>query len=247
MNCVIVEDEINSRILLQEILARYFPELKLQGVASSVDESVQLIDTLKPDLILMDVEITGGTGFDVLDKLTYRQGRVIFITGYEHYAVKAIKYAALDYLVKPISIQELGEALKRIQDPKTSEASLEVLKNNSASDSEPRQLMVPQGRGFNVVAVSDIDFLEAHGQYVYLHLKDKKRLLASYSLGHYEDMLDQKRFFRTHKSFIVNLERIVRVVTRPALQVELRDGTFIDLAVRRKENFMELFDRLKRD
>lgn len=246
MNCIIIEDEINSRILLQEMLAMYLPQIKLLGVGSSVSEGVTLIDKLNPDVILLDIEITEGSGFDLLDQIKNKNAKVIFITGYEHYALKAIKYAAIDYLLKPISIEDLKAAFAKMGSTDFSGEKLSVLTSNLESKSGPEQMMVPQGKGFTVVPLQSISYLEANGPYVYIHFDDKKKILASHSLGYYEEMLDETQFFRIHKSILVNIKKIIRVITQPTLQVYLENDVSLDLAVRRKESFMEIFRKISR-
>ncbi|MCC7298647.1 MAG: response regulator transcription factor [Bacteroidia bacterium] len=243
MNCIIIEDEINSRILLQQILADYCPEVKLIGVGATVQEGILLIDTLKPDIILLDIEIVGGTGFDILDGISNKQSKIIFITGYENYALKAIRYSAIDYLLKPVSISELKAALKKIE-PDTEVANkISALKDNLGSGIL-QQIMVPHDKGYTLIKTDHIMFLEASGAYVYFHLTDNKKILASHSLGHYEEILDPQAFFRTHKSFIVNLAKVVRVNTQNTPYVELVTQKKIDLAFRRKDSLVKRFKEI---
>jgi two-component system LytT family response regulator len=244
MNCVIIEDELNSKLLLQEILSVYFPEVKLMGVGSSVEEGIALLRKLNPDVVLMDIEILGGTGFDILDNLIDSKSRIIFITGYEQFALKAIKYAALDYLLKPISVPELKAAFSKVAMDQGNDARLQVLKEGLNNGHTPEQIMVSHGKGYTLIPLKQICYIEANGQYVYINLEDGKKILASNSLGHYEEILDPMAFFRVHKSFIISMSKVARIITQPSPRVQLVNDIFIDLAFRRKEAFIELFKRL---
>lgn len=234
MNCIIIEDELNSRILLQQILADYCPEIKLVGVGSSVEEGVVLIDSLNPDIVLLDIEIVGGTGFDVLDRINKKNCKIIFITGYENYALKAIRYSAIDYLLKPVSIVELKEAIKKTEPQEAESKKINVLKE-SLTTGLLHQIMVPHDKGYTLIKTDNILYLEASGPYVYFHLIDENKILASHNLGYYENTLDSETFFRSHKSFIVNLSKVVRVNTQNPPSVELVSKKKVDLAFRRKE------------
>jgi two-component system LytT family response regulator len=244
VNCVIIEDEINSRLLLQEILSVYFPDVKLLGVGSSVDEGIALIRRLSPDVILMDIEILGGSGFDILDGIDNNKGRVIFITGYEHFALKAIKYAALDYLLKPVSIPELKAAFAKVSLENQSDNRIQFLRDNLHSGIPPEQIMVSHNKGYTLIPLKNICYLEANGPYVYINLDDGRKILAGHSLGYYEEILDKNAFFRVHKSFIISMSKVVRIITNPSPKVLLIRDISIDLAFRRKEAFIEHFKKL---
>jgi two-component system LytT family response regulator len=244
MNCVIIEDELNSKVLLQEILSGYFPEVKLLGVGSSVEEGIVLLQKLNPDVVLMDIEILGGTGFDILDQLTTFRSRVIFITGYEHFALRAIKYAALDYLLKPVSIPELKDALAKIDSDAANDNRIQLLKENLGNSHYPEQIMVPHGKGYTLIPLKNICYIEANGQYVYINTDDGRKILATHSLGYYENLLDAASFFRIHKSYIINISKVARIITQPSPKVQLVNDTSLDLAFRRKEAFIEMFKRL---
>jgi two-component system LytT family response regulator len=244
MNCIIIEDEINSRLLLQQMLAKFFPDVKLLGVGGSVTEGIALLSNLNPDVVLLDIEITEGTGFDILDQLKDKNIKVIFITGYEHYALKAIKYSALDYILKPVALEELRNALAKVSEAESENSKIEVFKENIVNTSGPDQIMVPQNKGYKVIPVDSIYYLEASGPYVYIHFEDGQKILASHTLGYYEELLEDNLFFRTHKSYVVNLAKIVRIITQPTLHLQLNNDALVDLAVRRKEAFMDVFSRL---
>lgn len=243
MKCVVIEDETNSKILIQEMLHLYFPDIHLVGVGDSVEEGKRLINLMKPDVVLLDIEIAGGTGFDILDSLEQTDVKVIFITGYEQYAIRAIRYATVDYLLKPVNVEELRTAFDRLMAMTNSREKLSLLKQNVQSSTASPGLMVPTGTGYQIVSANDIAYLEADGAYVYLHLINAPRILATHSLGYFENVLDPEVFYRIHKSCIINAHKLSRVITKPQLQVELSDGSRLDLAVRRKDDFMDFLKK----
>lgn len=244
MKFIIIDDEPGSRIFLQEIMLQSFGDWKLLGVCSSVSEGIEAINKLKPDLVLLDIEIAEGTAFDILDVFENPEFRIIFISAHEHYALKAIKYAALDYILKPVNVKELEQALKKVASSANSSLRLQTLRQNLVHENSPANIIVPTAKGYQVVGLHDIAFIEASGPYVYINLSDKQRILATHSLGYYEELLGPKSFFRVHKSFLVNIFKVSRILTKPSPKLELTNNETIDLAVRRKEAFMELFKKV---
>lgn len=239
MKFLIIDDEPNSRLFLQEVMLQYFKEWKLLGVCSGVNEGVEAIKRLRPDLVLLDIEIAEGSGFDVINAFEKPDFNIIFISAFERYALKAIKYAALDYILKPIDIEELGSALKKIRLDEDSTHRLNALRENLNSDADNKTIMFPTHKGFRLVAIDDIAYLEANGQYIYIHLIDQQKILATKSLGYYEELLGNRIFFRIHKSYIVNVSKVARVITNPTPKIELVNNLYLDLAFRRKEAFIE--------
>lgn len=241
MTYLIIEDEPSSRLFLQSVMAQYHKSWKLLGVCSAVSEGTEAIKTLNPDLVIMDIEIGEGTAFDILNSLEEFSFKIIFISAYEHYALKAIKYAALDYIMKPIDLEELDRALKKIQIENHSEdLRITEFKKYIGQDIEPKTMMLPSGKGYIVVQLDEIAFIEASGQYVYVNLMEGRKIIASHSLGYYEELLSQDNFYRVHKSFIVNISKVARIITQSSPKIELINDRIIDLAHRRKEAFLQL-------
>lgn len=241
MNYIIIEDEPSSRLFLQEVMMRYHSNWKLLGVCSNVSEGIEAIRTFKPDLVLLDIEIGEGTAFDILNAVEDCSFKLIFITAYEHYALKAIKYAALDYILKPIDLSELAKALAKTElEFETSNFRIQELKKNLDENEALKSMMLPTGKGYQVIQIEEIAFIEANGQYVYIHLMDKSKILVSHSLGYYEELLKDSVFFRAHKSYIVNVAKVTRIITQTALKIELMNHVQIDLAIRRKEAFLQI-------
>lgn len=235
---IIIEDEPKSRILMQQIMHEYFANWKMLSVCGTVSEGVESIRAFNPDLVLMDIEIGEGTAFDLLQHFDEPKFKVLFISAYEHYALKAIKFAALDYIMKPIDVEELEKVLKKFEASLYPDNRMKHVKLMHESKNHLGNIMIPTSKGFQLVKLEDIAYLEATGAYVIVHLINKSQILATHTLGYYEDLLSEDTFFRVHKSFMVNVTHVSKVLTQRTLQIELTDGRTVDLAHRRKETFL---------
>lgn len=236
---VIIDDEPNSRELLEYLLNNYFEDISIIGTAEDVKSGIQLLQSTQPEVILLDIEMPGGNGFDILDACADKPFKVIFITGYDHYAIKAIKYAAVDYLLKPINIEELKLALAKI-DQTTHKGQIDFVQNHYQREvPQLSQIILPNATGFNVVDLSDIIRIESKDGYTICFLKDH-RYTTSHTMSHYEDLLPSHLFFRVHKSHIVNCQKVEKFEAGRVGQVSLEDGSTVPLAARRKSAFMTL-------
>jgi len=242
MKVIIIEDEINSQELLTNLLQTYCENIEILGVADSVDSSVELINSSRPDVVLMDVEIRGGTGFDVLDKVQYRNFKLIVTTGYDFYALKAIKFSAIDYLLKPINIEELQTAISKISPTRydVESESIDYLKKNIHKPKEEiDSFVLPVHKKNRIVKFAEIVYIEAERTYSRLLLADGIKYMSSKALQHFEEMLNEQSFFRIHKSYLVNLKSIKVVHSGRGGEVELKEGVKLPIAYRRKSAFMK--------
>ena len=182
IEAVIIEDETNNRELLESLILQYCPKINILGNATSVESGIELIQSKKPNLVFMDFEIEGGNGFDILDAINFHTFKVIFVTGYSEYAIKAIKYSALDYLLKPIDIEELVAAVGRFNPKVNSYANnYEALKSNLVdSEEEQKKIVVLSGGEYKVIKISEIFFIKAIQSYVEIYLS-KGRKTVSYT------------------------------------------------------------------
>ncbi len=237
---VIIEDEVNSREVLEQMLTEYCPTIKLLGIAVDVASGIGLIKEVKPDLVFLDVEMPGGTGFDILNEFEAPDFRVIFVTGYDHYAIKAIRYSAIDYLLKPINLTDLEEAVTRLDKlAKPSKKSLSLLQDNINKDPKDfEQFVVSDNKKHKVLKVDDILFVEAERTYVVFHLSSGQKLVATHPLQYYEEMLPSTSFFRIHKSYLVNCKKVEKLETGRGGPVHLNEGIVLPVAFRRKPAFV---------
>ncbi|MGN6510790.1 MAG: LytR/AlgR family response regulator transcription factor, partial [Chitinophaga sp.] len=212
---------------------------------NSVKEARQLIDEMQPDLVFLDVEMPHQNGFELLkqyDKLTFD---VIFTTAYEQYALKAIKFNALDYLLKPFSVQELQEALRkfherRSQKPDTAIAPLEVfLQNMKTLQQTNKKIALPTINGLVFMPVQNIVRCESTGNYTKIFFTDKKQLLVSKPLKEFEELLTEVDFFRVHNSHLINLQQMESYLQGEGGFALMSDGTQVEVSRRRKAEFLK--------
>lgn len=241
---LIVEDEMLSRELLKSLVEEFCPQLEVAGVAANVEEAVQFINTRFPDIVFMDVEMQAGTGFDVLLQVNQRNFRVIFTTAYDHYAIKAIRFSAVDYLLKPISLEELQEAVARAVDNLQQNAEgnkLELLiKNLRRPAGEDFSISLSTSEGIEFVQLAHIVRLEANGPYTTFFIKDNRKIMVSKHLKEYELLLAGHGFFRIHNSHIIHLKEVKKMVKTDGGYAIMSDESMIAISPKKKDEFMQL-------
>ena len=241
---LIIDDDPFIRDLLQDKLNQYVPEVEVMTTASSGTEGLQKISTYKPDLIFLDVEMTDMTGFEMLAQLEDINFQTIFITSYSHYAIKAIRFNALDYLVKPIDLGELKQAIQRYKSnvkenkrPDNVHQALANLKTKNASD---QTLTLQTQEGELRLVLKNIVRIEGERNYSYIYLASNKKKLTTKTIGDIEELLNDKGFFRCHKSHLINKIHITSY--QNSILVILSDETEIPIARRRKEAFRDWYE-----
>lgn len=237
---IIIEDEYHLREALSILIEMVAPEdVQIVGYAERADEAVKLIDRLKPDLVFMDIMLKEGTGFDVLNTVSHRAFHLIFTTAYEEHAVRAFKFSAVDYLLKPIDAEELKMALDRIKDMQErflGEKQLTEL--NSNLDKTPKRLVLPTQEAMHVVKIEQILRCETSGSYTTFYFTDGKKIIVSRPLKNYEDILLPPDFFRVHQSHLINVNYITSYSREGLVQME--DNTTIPISRGNKEAFFRL-------
>jgi two-component system, LytTR family, response regulator len=242
ISSIIVDDEARSRATLETLLHRYCSELELCGSAATVSEALQLIRRVRPRLLFLDISMPDGTGFDLLQQLGPADLAVIFITAHNDYAINAIKVHALDYLLKPINIAELQQAVQhavRHIDKQGKAAGIQPLLDHL--DRPEPKLVVPVADGLHFIPLAQIVRLSARGSYTEIHSNTGDHILSSRSLKEYEDRLPAAGFFRAHHSHIINLSFIRHYHRGDGGYVTMTDGSVIDISKRKKKDFLDLF------
>ena len=242
MKIFIVEDEDHSRKTLINFLTKYVDNIEITGSSALVTESVELINKLKPDLIFLDIDLPDGNGFEVLEGVEDPVPKVIFVTAYNQYAVKAFQVSAIDYLLKPIDPLLLKNAVKKANDNPVSidnKKNIETLNLNSTA-AGIKKLALPTQNGVQLIKVNDIIRIEADGNYSMIFIKNQKPIMVSKSLKIVGDWLDGLRFYRIHHSHIVNLDYIQQYIKGEGGIVVLEDGTELEVSRRKKESFLKL-------
>lgn len=257
LRALIVDDEAHARNNLRLLLAQYCLEIEVTGMADSIDTARQLIKELSPEVVFLDICMPSGTeGFDLLESLPEKNFQVVFVTAFKDHALRAFHANAIHYLLKPVDIDDLKAAVKKLA------FNHELFRNNNenlvsyirslenltksmipaAGTALPSQrITINHSKGFKIVDPSDIMYLEGEGNYTRIYFSDGTQYTDTRSLGIYEDILDPKRFFRIHKSHIVNIFCVKEFLNDEGSFVIMKNGTRIAVSRLRLPGFLELF------
>lgn len=246
LKAVIVEDEKNSQELLKELISEYCEGVEVVAIAGNVAEGLAALKEHKPNLLFLDIELPDGDGFQILENAEKLDFDVIFTTAYDQYAMKAFKFAATDYLLKPVDIDELQSAVERVtekqkeEDTSDKSEQLSALIANVRNMGKPfKRIVLPTSNGFTVVNPEDIIRCESDRNYTFIFLNDKRRILVSRTIKEYDEMLRDFNFFRIHQSHLINLAYLKNYTRGRGGYVELTDGTTLDVSARRKSEFLK--------
>lgn len=237
---IIVEDEANSREILKKYLSKYCPKVEVLGEAANVDEALVLIRNHELDLVFLDVEMPYGNAFDLLDKVGDRTFETVFVTAYNQYAIDALNAHASYYLLKPIDIDKLIDAVDYVHDIKTKENSLQnaVLKPKIAPITG--KITIPVQNGFEVLEVADILYCQADDNYTNIFIGSKKKLVSK-TLKYFEGILKESGFARVHKSYLVNVNAITEYKKGKGGSVTLTTGKEIMVSPSKKKELLAFF------
>lgn len=239
---VIVDDEIDSIRVLQRLLNAYCPEVNIVGKADGVETGLHMIQSCKPDLVFLDIEMTHGNAFDLLNQLQPIEFQVVFITAFDNYAIRAFKYSAVDYLLKPVDIDDLRGALDRVMRKAQGKSFLDqmetLLYNVETFQLTQQKMAVPTLTGLIFIPIKDIIRFEAKGSYTSIYLANEEEIIATRNIKEYEDLLPDAIFCRVHNSHIINLHKIQKYHKGRGGHVIMEDGSNIEVASRRREEFL---------
>ncbi|MCX6233138.1 MAG: LytTR family DNA-binding domain-containing protein [Bacteroidetes bacterium] len=247
LRTIIIDDEALVRDTLSKLLHACCPNVKIIGLADGVESGIATIRKHHPDLVLLDIKMDDGTGFDLLKAMEPVNFKVIFITAYEQFAVKAFKFSALDYLLKPIDPEELTEAVNRAEQVRQQEfhTQLNTLEENLASQSNKnRKIILKTSDNIYLIRVQDISYIESDGSYAFVYLHNGNRILVSRNLKEFEELLIDHGFYRVHKSFLINLTHIARFEKGEGGYLILDNESKVPVASRKREELLEMFSRL---
>lgn len=240
LTAIIVEDEANSREILSNYLAKYCPEVSLAGEAASIEEAKELIGKYTVDLVFLDVEMPFGTGFDFLDQMPERTFETVFVTAYNQYAIEALNNHAAYYLMKPINIDELINAVAYVREIRKKEDALEDQVLKPKSNKVDGKITLPQQDGFQVLNVSDILYCKADDNYTEIYLVNKK-ILVSKTLKYFEEALSEFPFARIHKSYLVNVNEVVKYKKGKGGSVVVSNGKELLVSAAKKKELLAYF------
>lgn len=241
LNAILVEDEETSRKILRNYLEKYCPNVNLLGEASNVDEALVLIRSLDLDLVFLDVEMPYGNAFDLLDKVGNRTFDTVFVTAYNQYAMDALNAHASYYLMKPISIDELIKAVDYVVAIRTKEDILQDQVLITKTTPIEGKLTIPQQDGFEILNTSEILYCKADDNYTEIYLSNNKRKVVSKTLKYFDDLLKGSSFARVHKSYVVNVNEVVKYVKGKGGSVILSNGKEIMVSASKKADLLSYF------
>jgi len=250
---VLVEDVERSLNVLTNILQEYCDGLEIVGVAKNVSEGISVIGGTQPDLVFMDIELQDGTGFDILEGFPDPRFEVIFTTAYDQYAIRAFKFSAVDYLLKPLNIQEVQDAFARYMKRHKSAASelaiqrrmdqfSMLLENMQAKTKEIEQLAIPSIDGYEFIQLSELIWVQASNNYTVFYMLEGRQIISSRNLKEYNELLPISQFYRIHHSHIINIKFVKKYIKGKHAQVVMSDGTILDIAQRRKDGFVKTYN-----
>jgi two-component system LytT family response regulator len=238
IKAIIVDDEEYSCEVLATLLADYCPEVELLGTYHNGIDAISAIRKQSPELVFLDVEMPKMNGFDMLAQLPVVNFEIIFTTSYDKYALKAIRYSAIDYLLKPVDQEELVRAVQKViqRTQKPIAQQLEILMQKIYHPATPiSKIAMPTMEGLQMILVDHIVSCEADSNYTILHLKDKKRKVVSSTLKEIEELLEDHAFVRVHRCYLVNLNEIEKYVKGEGGYLVMSDGTNVDVSRSKKE------------
>lgn len=241
LKALIIDDEQRASDILQLMIERFVPEIERCETCNDARQAARMIHEFRPDIVFLDIRMPHLDGFEVLAQIKEKRFKVIFTTAYHEYTLKAIRFSAFDYLLKPVDVEELVAAVKRLVETREiqtspSEQLHNIMRNLQAENPDDFRLAIPTKDGVYFFRPAEIIRLEAMGAYTQLHLKGSRPMLVSKSLGEYEELLSDQGFVRTHKSHIVN--RLFVSFFDHDGHVVLQDDTRVEVSRRRKEEVL---------
>ncbi len=244
MNVIIIDDELESRKILEQILTEYCEDVKIVGIGANVEEGIKLIHKNQPDLVFLDVEMPDGTGFDLLKKFNEITFEVIFATGFDKYALNAIKFNCLDFILKPIDIDDVIQAVEKAK-KKHSENQFKLRINNllfnlNQNKNSKNKIVIPTQDGFEFLLVEQIIRLESEDGYTWIYLNNQTKLLTSKYLKEFENILEEYSFFRIHRTQIINMNHIKKYYKTEGGFVVMNDDSKAYISRRKKDDFLKL-------
>lgn len=245
IKAIIVDDIPQAIDLLKNDLQNYCPEIEVIAEAPSVVSGTKLIKQLKPDVVFLDIELQDGTGFDILEILGDISFKIIFTTASDEHAIKAFRFSAIDYLLKPINPEELQEAVQKCKDSQPdSRENVDLLLDAVKEKTSPRKLALHTLDKIQVTEIRDIIRCESSGNYTTFFFTDKQKLLVTKTLKEYEKLLVEFNFIRVHQSHLINADHIKEYIKTEGGYLVMRDGSHVSVSIRKKPMVMKLLDRL---
>jgi two-component system LytT family response regulator len=247
IRAVVIDDEIMARETITEMVDLYCQEVKVIGEAENVKSGIELIKNASPDLLLLDIQLTDGTSFDILKNIKKNDFKVIFITAYEDYALKAIKFSALDYILKPIDPNELVVAIDKARESleqRDTSVKLRALFDNMEHYGDNKKIVLKTANNVHLISLNDIIRCQSDKNYTHFHIRNHEKVVVSKTLKEYEDILSEYKFFRAHQSHLINLSHIRRYEKADGGYLVMSDNSIVPVSFRKKDELMKAFNTL---
>lgn len=242
LKAVIIDDQEDIRSINRTLLSQNFPDIDVVGEADGVESGIELLTQTQPDLVLLDIEIKGGTGFNILQKVRPYNFMVIFITAFDEFAIKAIKFSAIDYILKPINETEFCSAIESaISTYERNKVAMQVqnLLDHVEDKGKNRKIVLRTMESIFLVDLEEVLYCESDNSYTTFYLSDSKQILVSKGIKEYEQMLSPFRFFRPHQRYLVNLNHVERIDKNDGGSIILKNKASIPISHRRKQALMD--------
>lgn len=241
IRAIIVDDELEGRNTIFNILNSYCDQIKVVAQAENVMEGIEVIKDNKPDVLFLDIQMPDGSGFDLLERLPEINFQVIFVTAYDQFALKAIKFSALDYILKPVDPQQLIDAVNKIREPHDEINTITnkiqtLLRNKNGFE----RITLPTFEGFRFINLKDIIRCESDNNYTNFLLNSGEKILVTKTLKEYDETLSDTDFIRVHQSHLVNIKFIDRYIKGDGGTIIMTDGSEVEVSRRRKEDFLRV-------
>lgn len=247
LRTLIIDDESHIRDSLTKLLAKYCPEVTIAGEADSVANAIKAINEHHPDLVLLDIQMNDGTGFDLLSSLPSIDFKVIFVTAYDQYALQAFRFSAVDYLLKPVNPEMLVDAVKRasllIQEHH--KLQIQALQENLKNiEHQNKKIILKTTENIYLLDLRDLISCESDNNYTFVYTTNSGKILVSKTLKEYEEMLTGFGFYRVHKSFLINLAHIKRFEKQDGGYVVMTNELKVPVASRKRDEMLEILERM---
>ncbi|MBD3583487.1 LytR/AlgR family response regulator transcription factor [Flavobacterium selenitireducens] len=248
ISTLLIDDDANLRNGLKSLLERYAPDFNILGEADSVETGIKSMDALKPQVVFLDIQLADGTGFDILESLAKKHGQatshIVFITAHEQYAIKAFRFSALDFLLKPVDPEDLEKVIGKIRSVVSKNegfAHIDLLLENIRRKVDNfKRIALSTSEGIHLFEISDIVRCESEDNYTKFYIKNNKPILISKTLKEYEEMLGEHGFERIHQSHLINLSYLKSYIKKDGGYVIMSDGSHLPISQRKKERLQEL-------
>lgn len=252
IRAILIDDDENLRSGMKNLLVRYAPEVMIAGEADSVETGIEIIESVESDVLFLDIQLGDGTGFDILESIKKRNGKiaqqVVFITAFEQYAIKAFRFSALDYLLKPVDPEDLKQVVNKILVAiamSSENENIEILLENIRIKSENyKRIVLSNSDGMHIVEIKDIIRCESEDNYTRFHIKNHKPILISKTLKEYEELLSPHGFERIHQSHLINISFIKSFVKQTGFYAILMDDSKLPVSQRKKDRFLTILKNL---